>query len=76
MERTVSRPPVALFYANLDSLGESDYRLQPKEFLGSLKALVSTANGNIRLAQAQYKAYFDKALRPSAEDIRLGRTCA
>ncbi len=76
MERTVSRLPVHFSMQNLASPGESDYRLQREEFLASLEALMSTANGNIRLAQAQYRAYFDKAVRPSAEDIRPGRTCA
>ncbi len=33
---------------------------------------MGTANGNLRQAQARYKADFDKAVRPSADGIREG----
>ncbi len=33
---------------------------------------MGTANGNFRQAQARYKADFEKAVRPSADDIRKG----
>ncbi len=67
MELTLSRPPVHLAMQNVATAGELDYRLQREQFLARLKALTSAANGNLRVAQARYKA-----VRASAEDIRPG----
>ncbi len=50
--------------------GETQPRLEREQFLARLKALMGTANRNLRQAQARYKA--DKAVRPSADDIREG----
>ncbi len=72
MERTVRRPPVHFAVQNVATAGKSDYKLQREQFLARRKALVSAANVNLRVAQAQYKADFDKAVRPSAEDLRPG----
>ncbi len=53
--------------------GKSDYCLQCEQFLARLKGpSCRPQNGNIRLAQARYKAYFDKAVKPSTEEIRQG----
>ncbi len=52
--------------------GEPQPRLQREQFLARLKALMGTANGNLRQAQVRYQADFDKAVRPSPDDIREG----
>ncbi len=52
--------------------GEPDYRLQREQFFVRVKALMSAANENLRLAQARYKVDFDKALKLSTGDIRRG----
>ncbi len=57
---------------NVATTVEPKYSLQRKQFLTRLKALMSAASYNIRLAQLPYKGYFEKAVRPSAEDILSG----
>ncbi len=72
LDLTVSRPPVHLAIQNVATPGEPQPRLQREQFLARLKALMGTANGNLRQAQVRYKADFYKAVRPSADDIREG----
>ncbi len=72
MELTVSRLPVHFSIQKVATAGESDYLLQREQFLARLKALMSAANVNLCLAQARYKADFEKAVKPSAEDILSG----
>ncbi len=52
--------------------GQPQPQLQREQFLARLKALMGTANGNLRQAQVRYKADFEKAVRQSADDIREG----